>query len=639
MCRRYVCKMSVLTVSFAVLAGPTLLAKTIVPAVDSCRALMSKPNQNDASNRLVVRTELGDPTRSYKSWIKFDVNHVDVNNVTSATLVFALWKDRGNCELDVSYVNDDVVENINWTTTDLTWNNAPGNDPSSEGKLDPSKTTFLARVGLLGGVAGDKFTVDVLQALKADTDGILQFVLHNASAYLQIAHHADPCEAWRPVLVLTERPKAALIVKAKDLVAGFDQAQKERLEALGYQVVLVTGTDVKNDVFTMADAAGYDLLVVSESIGSGDINKLIGVKVPMMHQESYGWSRHFFTTGQKKAWTTPAGGILDVINDSHPIILGAGLGAGPVAFFKDPNVALTTDLVSSLVPGAVNLVQTTDADGAVVTCIFAIEAGTTLANGLPAASRIVGFSLPGNNSYKADVMTEQAWALFDAAVRWLNPARPIARWPLDEPTGAAVVDVVGSNKGAMVGLDPSTARIADGALGGGVRFDNIDGHHIEVPYCDTLDLGYRDFSISMFVRYAKAPVDVDQWVMKGNRAVTGTGSWYGLVHTGGASVRFTAEEGPAGIKSVLEVPDTAFVTGDWVHVVAVRDAVNDLILLYANGVLQGVQADTSGDISNGKPLWIGESTDEPGTAMSGDIDEVQFFDQALTRGQIVGMYK
>ena len=67
----------------------------------------------------------------------------------------------------------------------------------------------------------------------------------------------------------------------------------------------------------------------------------------------------------------------------------------------------------------------------------------------------------------------------------------LAHWPMDEGEGTLVADVVGGNDGTMVGLDPAAAWIADGALGGAVLFDNIDGHHIEVPHSDALDFGER----------------------------------------------------------------------------------------------------------------------------------------------------
>jgi hypothetical protein len=48
--------------------------------------------------------------------------------------------------------------------------------------------------------------------------------------------------------------------------------------------------------------------------------------------------------------------------------------------------------------------------------------------------------------------------------------------------------------------------------------------------------------------------------------------------------------------------------------------------------------DNSGDISNGEPMWIGESTDEFVTAMSGDMDDVRIYAQALTEDEAILIY-
>jgi hypothetical protein len=61
-------------------------------------------------------------------------------------------------------------------------------------------------------------------------------------------------------------------------------------------------------------------------------------------------------------------------------------------------------------------------------------------------------------------------------------------------------------------------------------------------------------------------------------------------------------------------------------------------MIYANGEFQGGTADISGDISNGEPLWIGESTDETGTAMSGDINDVRIYNYALSAGEINDLF-
>ena len=297
-----------------------------------------------------------------------------------------------------------------------------------------------------------------------------------------------------------------------------------------------------------------------------------------------------------------------------------------------------------------NVAQALNADGVANTIIFTIEAGTELADASLAANRVCCFSIPGNESYVAGDMTYDAWQLYDAAIAWLDPRIPsmVAHWPMDEGSGTVVADVVGGNDGAFVDLDPATAWITDGALGSAIRFDDTDGHHIEVPHSDAIDFGDESFSISLWVRYPEE-VDpngnIDRWLIKGTHSAPGTGCRYELFHHSTSEffqrIRFAIDDD--NIKSRIEVEPGPFVTGDWVNVVAVRDTLNRQLLLYANGVKPAVVeggdtgVDGTGDISNGEPLWIGESTDESNTAMLGDIDDLRIFDRALTEDEIVSL--
>jgi len=212
-----------------------------------------------------------------------------------------------------------------------------------------------------------------------------------------------------------------------ELTMGFDAAQIERLGMLGYHVVVVPQDDVRDGVFTKADANELDVLVISESISSSRADNLRGTSAPTMHQEAYGWDNHFFA-GAAVATNWYAGSDVDIVNETHPIITDAGLSTGPMKFF-DPENSWTADSASNVAPGAEVLAQI-NVDGNDLAIVFAIEKGAELANGDPAASRIVGFSLPGlseadGGPFGPEAMTDEGWAFYDAAIRWLNP-RPVA---------------------------------------------------------------------------------------------------------------------------------------------------------------------------------------------------------------------
>jgi hypothetical protein len=232
-------------------------------------------------------------------------------------------------------------------------------------------------------------------------------------------------------------PAAAMIVEPEDMSSGFDQAQYDRLVSMGYEVTIVPQSDV-GSAFTITDAERFDLLLVSESISSSGADPLIGANVPMMHNESYGWDNHGFIIPELKGATWVVGSSIDVVNDAHPIAVDAGLSAGPLQFYST-EASWTADLVSALAPGAELIAQTTVVDGNNVTdyaLIFAIEQGAELAGGATAANRIVGFSIPADQPYDASVMTEEAWALWEAAIKWLvsppePPTGPMINWDFE----------------------------------------------------------------------------------------------------------------------------------------------------------------------------------------------------------------
>ncbi len=214
-------------------------------------------------------------------------------------------------------------------------------------------------------------------------------------------------------------PTAAMIVSDVNLANGFDQAQYDRLGSMGYDVTVVPSSDV-GSTFTIAEAETFNVLVISESISSSSADPLIGANVPMMHNESYGWDNHGFIDNANKspAWVSDAT-AMDVVNDAHPITMDAGISAGPLEFYLNPGTSWTADLVSALAPGAVNLAQI-NSGGTDYVLVFAIEQGAELANSTQATNRIVGFSIPGNNSYPAGEITDEGWAFWEAAIRWLD---------------------------------------------------------------------------------------------------------------------------------------------------------------------------------------------------------------------------
>ncbi len=197
----------------------------------SCRTELfdgtdSRVNDNRTdSNKLSVRSD----AKAAKSWIKFDINDlgIDPANIRAATLRVTAYRSRTGTTT-LSAVNDDYMTNIGWGETDITWNNAPGNIVSNDGVnpvdpsftvaqlqqgLDPNQTTQVGTIDyseLPGALIGDQFETDVLSILQADTDGVVQFVLHNASGLMDFATHDNTSgEEYWPMLKILVAPAGA----------------------------------------------------------------------------------------------------------------------------------------------------------------------------------------------------------------------------------------------------------------------------------------------------------------------------------------------------------------------------------------------------------------------------------------------
>jgi hypothetical protein len=243
-----------------------------------------------------------------------------------------------------------------------------------------------------------------------DNDVTLKFICNvdNQGVHL----YGLTCEE----IPVVAHPTAAMIVNPGDLSSGFDQAQYDRLVAMGYEVTVVPQGDV-GSAFTIDNANAVDLLLISESISSSAADLLRGTTTPVMHNEGYGWDNWYLTTNTSAGWQS--GSDVDIVNATHPITVDAGVGTGPLAFYSTSD-AWTTELVSALAPGAELIAQIT-VDSADYAIIFTIDKGAELADGNPAPARITGFSITGSTTYDASGMTEEAWALWDATIRWLNP--------------------------------------------------------------------------------------------------------------------------------------------------------------------------------------------------------------------------
>ncbi|MBL7664500.1 MAG: tandem-95 repeat protein [Bacteriovoracaceae bacterium] len=211
----------------------------------------------------------------------------------------------------------------------------------------------------------------------------------------------DIGESNTATLTILVAGKLLFIVADPNALNAGDTQIKARMLSLGFEVTM------KDDNLTAtADANGKDLIVISSSSASANINtKYTNVAVPIMT-----WERFLYDDLQLSGAGATDNGVVDlqsqinVTNATHP--LAAGLSGTFTVFQAN----------ASIVWGKLNdnaQVVATVAGDPTKPVLFVYEKDEEMAGGLIAPARRVGYFLPDNS---ATTLTPAGLTLLDAAI-------------------------------------------------------------------------------------------------------------------------------------------------------------------------------------------------------------------------------
>ncbi|MGK7891837.1 MAG: DUF4347 domain-containing protein, partial [Leptolyngbyaceae cyanobacterium] len=217
---------------------------------------------------------------------------------------------------------------------------------------------------------------------------------------------------------------SALLVAGDSTLGQSDLALQSRLEALGFSVTIQDDQSSRS-----SDAAGHDLVFISESVSSGRVNtKFTDVAVPIITTEAYLYDDLALTQADLGSDYGIQGLQTSVTITEPASPLAAGL-TGEVTAFALPND------INWGVPNANAITAGVLTNGSDRSTIFAYDKDATLTNGEAAQARRVGLFIGSN----ADQLTAEGWQLFDAAVDWATVAPTPTPPPIDvdAPTATA----------------------------------------------------------------------------------------------------------------------------------------------------------------------------------------------------------
>ncbi len=225
---------------------------------------------------------------------------------------------------------------------------------------------------------------------------------------------------------------------------------------------------------------------------------------------------------------------------------------------------------------------------------------------------------------------DAAWQALDAGQRqsWLDAAAAGERAAFSGDTSHAteVIDDRGGPPGRIVGQ----VVPIEGVRGLAMRFDGDD--HVLLPR-----LVERSFTVSFFVRSdhrGPGAANDPRWF-------TGIGlvdaEVPGIVRDWGISWH-----GDGRILAGTGGPDTFVASGSghhdgrWHHVAFTRDAATGRIALYVDGALAGEAVGTREPLDAPPKIVLGR-IQAGGRGFRGDLDEVRFFDRAMTAAEVAGI--
>jgi hypothetical protein len=230
------------------------------------------------------------------------------------------------------------------------------------------------------------------------------------------------------------------------------------------------------------------------------------------------------------------------------------------------------------------------------------------------AAAIISIIVPATNSYEAAILDD----------------KPEAWWRLDEPPGASTMaDAMGRHDGVYnSGVTLGTAGVIANSTNSAATFDGTSGYG-EVPLSKALNT--TNFTIECWVRanpLAPAMCPVASFTQPPGRGYTlqksMDGLWYYMFGNGVDQVIYVVSGSDA-------------IYGKWTHLAMTFDG--SVLNGYVNGGLT-VSASASVVPNNVAPLRIG--FDKTGNGWNdywnGDIDEVLYYQTALTPDQIAAHY-
>ena len=214
-------------------------------------------------------------------------------------------------------------------------------------------------------------------------------------------------------------------------------------------------------------------------------------------------------------------------------------------------------------------------------------------------------------------------------------------WSFDEGTGTVANDISGwNNNGTLVNAPTWRCASVDPIYtpsnqGCSLEFNGTN-NYINLGHRSSLQMGTEAITMEMWIKPDSFPAGIESMNLFYGGA---TGGGYGY----GASIRYSTGMfryevyGSTGGRQPYE-PDIGIRIGEWQHITAVFDGVNNQMKAYKDGVKRDSRnISDPGNVQNSSNFYIGSYGGTQGY-FDGSIDEVRIYATALNSAQIKSQY-
>jgi len=233
----------------------------------------------------------------------------------------------------------------------------------------------------------------------------------------------------------------------------------------------------------------------------------------------------------------------------------------------------------------------------------------------------------------------------------------VGHWGFDETAadGTQIIDQSAFANHGVLGLDDDdqSIRVA-GKVNNALDFATADQNRyvVSIPHQDQLYLDQNSFSLAFWMKAGASLLPQDNntsayLLCKGsisrNAATGATGKRFNIEFKN-KQFRFAIDDDKN--KDELQIGGAPFFTGDWVHVVALRNTLTKKIQVYLNGTLVKEMTTKALGIGEASDLIVGNigeleflaSANAP-APYRGALDELRVYSYALTPAEILDLMK